>query len=206
MTAAPRASSPAGRPAAPASDLGAVIGRLLRACHRRDRVSVGDLVDAMGQASMAAVLLVPSLLLVSPLSGIPGASITGGAVIALVSGQMLLRRPKVWLPQALRNRTLPGLALRRVLVRLRRPARRLDRFAPARPGGGGQAWWSPMLALVCLMLGLAMPMMEVVPFGSSILAALVAALALTLLTGRVRIAMAASTLAGVGVGTAVWAI
>lgn len=206
MTSAPSASLPADHPAPPASDLAAVIGRLLRAARRADRVSVGDLVDAMGQASMAAVLLVPALLLVSPLSGIPGASITGGLVIALISGQMLLRRPKVWLPEAVRTRTLPGPALRRALVRLRRPARGLDRIAPARPGGGGQAWWSPVLALACLILGLAMPMMELVPFGSSILAALVAALALTLLTGRVRIAVAAGTLAAVGVGTAVWAI
>lgn len=202
MTAMPPGPEPALQPA----DLASVLGRLMRAARKADRVSVGDLVDAMGQASMAAVLLVPALLLVSPLSGIPGASITGGIVIAMISGQMLLRRPRVWLPGVLRNRTLPGPALRRALVWLRRPAKRLDRIAPARPGGGTDAWWSPLLALVCLILGLGMPFMELVPFGSSIIAALVAGFALTLLTGRVRIAVAASSLAALGVGGAVWAL
>ncbi|WP_135431551.1 exopolysaccharide biosynthesis protein [Pseudotabrizicola sediminis] len=199
-------SGPSGadRPANSVSDLKGVVSRLHSAARGAERVALGDLVDAMGQSSMAAVLLVPALLLVSPLSGVPGASIVGGLVIALVSAQILLRRPKVWLPEFIRTRRLPGPALRRALAWLRTPARRFDGLAPAKPGGGAHAWWTPALALVCLALGMAMPMMELIPFSSSIAASLIAAFAMTMLTGRVRIAMVAMVLAGLAVGGVLW--
>lgn len=186
------------------SDLNGIVSRLHSAARGADRVALGDLVDAMGPSSMAAVLLVPALLLVSPLSGVPGASIVGGLVIALISAQILLRRPKVWLPGFIRARTLPGRALRRALVWLRKPARKFDGLAPARPGGGAHEWWTPALALVCLGLGMAMPMMELIPFSSSIVASLIAALAMTMLTGRVRIAMVAMVLAGLAIWGVIW--
>lgn len=187
-----------------AADLKGVVGQLHAAARGAERVLLGDLVDAMGRSSMAAVLLVPALLLVSPLSGVPGASIVGGVVIALISSQILLRRQKVWLPELIRTRSLPGPALRRALAWLRKPARRLDGLAPARPGGGDNAWWTPLLALVCLCLGLAMPMMELIPFSSSIASTLVTALALTMLTGRLIIALVALAFVALAIGGVVW--
>ncbi|WP_349037794.1 exopolysaccharide biosynthesis protein [Pseudotabrizicola sp. 4114] len=187
-----------------AADLNGVVGRLHAAAGAAERVLLGDLVDAMGRSSMAAVLLVPALLLVSPLSGVPGASIVGGVVIALISGQILLRRQKVWLPDLIRARSLPGPAFRRALAWLRKPARRFDGLAPARPGGGDDTWWTPLLALLCLCLGLAMPMMELIPFSSSIAATLISALALSMLTGRLTIALVAMALAALAIGGVVW--
>ncbi|MFN4156437.1 MAG: exopolysaccharide biosynthesis protein [Paracoccaceae bacterium] len=189
---------------ADASDLNGVVAQLHMAARGAERVALGDLVDAMGRSSMAAVLLVPALLLVSPLSGVPGASIVGGIVIALIAGQILMGRHKVWLPGLIRRRCLPGPALRRALDWLRKPARRFDGLAPARPGGGEDAWWTPLLALMCLGLGLAMPMMELIPFSSSIAASLVAALSLAMLTGRLIVALVAMALAALAVGGLIW--
>lgn len=191
----------------PASDtlnLNGIVSKLHKAARGADRVSLGDLVDAMGRSSMAAVLLVPALLLVSPLSGVPGASIVGGLVISLISGQILFLRHKVWLPEFIRNRTLSGATLRRALVWLRGPAQKFDGLAPARPGGGEYAWWTPALALICLCLGLGMPMLELIPFSSSIVASLIAAFALAMLTGRLTIAFAATAFAGLAVGGVLW--
>ena len=189
-----------------AATLNGVVARLYHAARGAERVALGDLVDAMGRSSMAAVLLVPALLLVSPLSGVPGASIVGGGVIALIAGQILAGRTEVWLPNFIRSRRLPGPALRRALVWLRGPAKRFDGLAPARSGGGGHAWWTSPLALLCLALGLSMPMLELIPFSSSIVASLVAALALAMLTGRLGIAVLAITLAGLAGGGVLWAL
>ncbi|MDO8884420.1 MAG: exopolysaccharide biosynthesis protein [Pseudotabrizicola sp.] len=186
------------------SDLSAIVSRMHAASRGVERVQLGDLVDAMGPSSMAAVLLVPALLLISPLSGVPGASIVGGLVIALIAGQIVLRKPKVWLPELIRARSLPGPALRRALAWLRKPARRFDGMAPARPGGGADSWWTPALAFLCLCLGLSMPMLELIPFSSSIVASLVAALATAMLTGRVRIALVAMAVAALAISGAFW--
>ncbi|MFN3722165.1 MAG: exopolysaccharide biosynthesis protein [Paracoccaceae bacterium] len=186
------------------SNLNSIVSRLHHAARGAERIRLGTLVDAMGPSSMAAVLLVPALLLVSPLSGVPGASIVGGLVIALIAGQIVLRRPKIWLPDFIRARSLPGPRLRRALVWLRKPARRFDRLAPARPGGGAHAWWTPALAVLCLCLGLGMPMLELIPFSSTIVASLVAALAAAMLTGRVRIAVVAMGVAAVAVAGLFW--
>ncbi|NEX45650.1 exopolysaccharide biosynthesis protein [Pseudotabrizicola algicola] len=189
-----------------AADLNGVIAQLYQAARGSERVALGDLVDAMGRSSMAAVLLVPALLLISPVSGVPGASIVGGVVIALIAGQIVLRRHKVWLPEFIRNRTLPGPLLRKALVWLRKPARRFDGLAPAKPGGGEDLWWTPALAAVCLLLGLGMPMLELIPFSSSIVASLIAALALTMLTGRLTIALVAVMVAGIAATGVVWLV
>ncbi|MFN4130588.1 MAG: hypothetical protein ACK4GC_12370 [Paracoccaceae bacterium] len=49
-----------------------------------------------------------------------------------------------------------------------------------------------------------MPFMELIPFTSSIAATLVAALALTMLTGRLTIALVAMALVGLVVGGVIW--
>lgn len=185
-------------------ELNDILSRLQRAAQGADRVSVGTLVDAMGRSSMAAVLLVPALLLISPLSGVPGASIMGGTMIALIAGQIVLQRQKVWLPEFLRARRLPAATLQRALGWLRRPARRLDGLATPRPDGE-EPWWTRILAVICLGLGLTMPLMEILPFASSIIATLVAALALAMLTGRLSIAVVATVLAGLAAaGVTAW--
>jgi hypothetical protein len=189
-----------------AHDMNGVVLQLHRAVRGTERISLGELVDAMGPSSMSAVLLVPALLLLSPLSGIPGASIVGGLVIALVSAQIVVGREKVWLPEFVRKRTLPGPKLQRALVWLRKPARKFDGLVQARPEGADHAWWAPAVAVLCLGLGLAMPMLELIPFTSSIVAGLVALLALSMLTGRARLAVAAIVLASIGIGGAVWAL
>lgn len=187
------------------ANLGAVIGRLHRVAKGADRVTLGLLMDAMGPSSIAAVLLVPALLLVSPLSGIPGASVVGGVVISLISAQMLIGRQSVWLPDFIRSRSLSGPALRKALIWLRGPAKRLDDVAPARTGQG-PVWWWPVLAGLCCVLGLGMPFLELIPFTSSIVAALVAALAMAMLTGRARFAVVAIGVAAMAIGLVLWIV
>ena len=62
-----------------------------------DTVTVGDVVDTMGERSFAAVLLIPALIMVSPLSGIPGSPTVAGSLYALICVQMLLGRNSLWL-------------------------------------------------------------------------------------------------------------
>lgn len=155
----------------------------LEACARADEVALGDLVRAFGTASFVSVMMVPALLVVSPLSGIPFFSSICGLTIAFIAGQMLLRRHHLYLPETVTRRRLPGHKLRAALKRMRRVADFLDRHSRkgrlARlVGNGGRI----VPQLLCVISGVLMPVLELVPFSSSVLGMAVLAFSIALLT------------------------
>jgi hypothetical protein len=168
-----------GRPGAEAADDGRntaaggavqeILDRLCAAA-QSDPVTLGDVVAAFGRRSFLPVLMVPALLVVSPLSGVPFFSSVCGLSIALVSAQMLWPGQEcLWLPGKLTRRRLSGPRARAAIAQLAGLARWLDRHARPR--------WRVLLRrpgrhvveAACLACGLAMPFLEVVPFSSSIL-------------------------------------
>lgn len=145
-----------------------IVDRLDRAAEP-ERVSVAHLVQAFGASAFLPVMMVPALLVVSPLSGIPLFSTLCGLVIALVAAQMLLGRNRLWLPALIGRREIAGPRLRRGTRWLRGLADWMDRHAQGRLAGlAGQRFHVPVVA-ACLVAGLAMPLMEVLPFSSSLL-------------------------------------
>jgi hypothetical protein len=127
--------------------------------------------------------MVPALLVVSPLSGIPLFSSICGLTIAVIAAQMVWPgRDCLWLPGKLTRRHVSGERAREGVARLARVARWLDGHARARwrvlvhrPG-------RKVVEAACLVSGLAMPFLEVVPFFSSVLGFAVLLMATGLLT------------------------
>ena len=141
----------------------------LGALSDRKTITLGELVEAFGSASFVPALMVPALLVVSPLSGIPVFSSVCGLTIALIALQMVLSRRFLWLPGWIRRRRLKGGQLGSAVRRLTKLADWLDRHSRARlrvlvemPGG-----LVPRIAAA--LCGAAMPFLELVPFSSSIL-------------------------------------
>ena len=81
----------------------------------RDKVSVDEIVDAVGHRSLVPLLLVPALLCATPLSGIPGVSMVAGVAIAIISFQLLMSVEQVWLPRRLLRQTVDGKSLDKAL-------------------------------------------------------------------------------------------
>lgn len=144
-------------------------------------VAVSDVVRAFGAAAFLPMLMVPGLLVVSPLSGIPLFSTICGLTIALISSQLLIGRKVLWLPAVLTRREVSGERLRNGVGRVRGIAKWIDRHTRDRLQFlvTGRARWG--VYLLCLLAGLAMPFMEVVPFSSSILGVAVLCFAAALL-------------------------
>ena len=90
-------------------------------------LTLSDLLARIGARSFAPVLLVPSLLLVSPLSAIPGAPTTGMLVIVTITLQALFGRRHLWLPQFITRREISARRLRAGIDWLRSPVRWVDR-------------------------------------------------------------------------------
>lgn len=66
-----------------------------------EKVSLGELLDALHTRSYGPLLLAPGLLAASPIGAIPGMSILTGSIILLISLQILVGRKRPWIPKRL---------------------------------------------------------------------------------------------------------
>ncbi|MBU2957340.1 MULTISPECIES: exopolysaccharide biosynthesis protein [unclassified Paracoccus (in: a-proteobacteria)] len=146
-----------------------------------EKTSLREVVEALGQRSLSAYLLVPSLAVLSPLSGVPLFSTVCGVAIFLISAQMLMRRDHLWLPDMLMRRKVPSKRLEAAVRWMRGPARFLDRITARRLEFLVRRPFVWVTQAVCLIGGLVMPVLELVPFTSSILGGMVSLLALGML-------------------------
>ena len=159
-------------------------------------VTLADVLSTAGRHSLTAVLLVPALIVVTPLSGIPGFSSIMGLVIALISVQILAGRDHLWLPKWIRCRTMERKNLHWAVDWLQKPARAIDAITARRLTLLVHRPAASLLHLACLICGLAMPFLEFVPFSSSVLGAAVSVMSIALLARDGLFALAAFALIG----------
>ena len=129
------------------------------------RVSVADLMDSIGERSFGPLLLVPSLIAVSPVGAIPGLPAITSVVIVLIAGQILLGQEHFWIPGWLGRRSIDANKMERGLQKFRPVARFIDHLLRPR-----LAWLTRgpcffAIALCCLLIGLVTPVLELVPLG-----------------------------------------
>lgn len=145
------------------------------------KTSVGQIVKALGENSLTPNLIFVALAVVSPLSGVPLFSSICGITIALISAQMLVGRDHIWLPGFVMSRQIDSDKLDRALKALRRPAGWLDRITRPRLRFLVRGPARKLTQALCMICGLAMPLLEIVPFTSSILGTVVSLLAFGML-------------------------
>jgi len=159
-------------PAPAHHDLEDVIDHIIALClhnglanEGKGRVSVADLMDMLGERSFGPLLLVPSLIAVSPVGAIPGLPAITSAVIVLIAGQILLGHEHFWIPGWLARRSIDAHRMERGLEKFRPVARFIDHLLrPRLPAlTGGVSFYA--IALLCLLIGLVTPILELVPLG-----------------------------------------
>ncbi len=169
--------------------LEAVLKRV-RAVAEGERTEVGAMVASLGHASFTPVLLLPALIVVSPLSGIPILPSVCGLTIALIALQMLFGRTHLWLPRWLLGRQIPTSRLVQALDWMQRPAGWVDAITAPRLQHLVTPPVSWALLAACALAGAAMPVLELLPFTSSILAAAISLMAVGLLVRDGLVALA----------------
>lgn len=160
--------------------VGDILARLA-ALAQAERVTVAAIRAAFGEASFLPAMIVPALIVVSPLSAIFFLPTIMGLSVVLVAAQMLSGRRNLWLPRMIAGLSLPGARLERALAWLQRPGDWLDRQTQRRL----ELLFVWPLRLVpvlgCLVSGLMMPFLELVPLSSSVLGLAITFFALGLL-------------------------
>lgn len=149
------------------SNLEQLLNLIAQAARKQERVTVSTVVEVAGTRSFGTLLLLVGLILVSPLSGIPGMATTMAILVLLIAVQLLLGRRHFWLPQWLLLRSVKPYPVLRAVALLRRPARFLDRWIRPRLTFLVHRTGTYVIALVCTIIALAMPTMELIPFSAT---------------------------------------
>ena len=141
-----------------------------------ETMSVGEIVSLIGQVSFVPLLIIPAIALVSPLSGIPLFSSTMGVIIFLVSVQMLLQRDQLWLPNwVLQIRANRG-HVTTAFKKLHPFVGWLDRRTESRLTVLTHRPLVFVPQILCVVSGMILPLLELVPFSSSLIGLSVALL------------------------------
>lgn len=171
-------------------------------------VSIRSMLEATDRRSFGALLLVPGLLVLSPLSGIPGLPSVFALMVTLIALQLLVGRKHFWLPAWLLQRSAPRRKYDKALAFLRRPARQVDRVLRRRLTFLTHGPLAIRIsALLCLAIAATMPPLEIVPFGNSIAGGALTLLGLGLLArdGLMILASASLFLGLVYLVSRIWA-
>jgi hypothetical protein len=147
--------------------LGSLVGKVEQRVDTGESASVGMIREVAGQRAAGPMLLFPALVLVSPLSIIPGVPTLVGISTVLIAGQIALGRRHLWLPKWLSDRRLPSKHAERLVKFLKPVSEKADALAKPRWQGLVDGPLRRLGAGICLVVGLLMPFMEVIPFTST---------------------------------------
>jgi len=131
-----------------------------------DTVTIGELVRIVGRRGFGSILILASLLALLPTGAIPGMSFVTGAIMLIISVQLLFGADRVWLPGVLlrrkmkRSRLVGGFErVRRLKTFLRATVRRRVEFMLRPP-------FVNLVAVAGVILSLANFLIGPLPFGS----------------------------------------
>ncbi|KRS13889.1 membrane protein [Roseovarius atlanticus] len=145
-----------------------------------DRVSVRDVVDAIGGRGFGPIIFVIALLGASPLGGIPGVPTLFAVLVILIAVQILLGWQSFWIPDRIGDRAVEQAKVTRSVRKARSVAQWMDRhFGHRLEALTGQP---AQIAAACVVVGLCLmiPPLEVVPFAALIPFAAIALLGLAI--------------------------
>lgn len=134
-------------------------------------VHADALLHAFGRAALVPALIVPALLVVSPLSGIPLFSSLCGIAMVVIALQGAWGCERPWLPKILRNRTLPAEGTHKATRVMHKIARTLDAFTRQRLQILVVGPFKRLLFVICALAAACIPFLELVPMTSTLIGA-----------------------------------
>lgn len=178
------------------ANLEGLLERISRTAGRSERITLGAIVEAVGTKAFGPLLALSGIILISPLSGIPGMPTTMGIIILLIAVQLLCGRTHFWLPQPLLKRSFSTKTIDKTLRRLSKPASYIDRLLRPRLIGLTHGFGLFPIPITCIILALSMPLMELVPFSATSAGLILTAFGLALVAHDGLLALIAFILTG----------
>lgn len=141
-----------------------LLDTMAKAAEGQEDVSLEQIINAVGKRSFGPLLLMVGVLMTSPISGIPGLPTSMATLVVLIAVQLLLGRDSFWLPQWILRRSLATSKLEKGVNWLKRPARIVDHALKPRLTFLIHRSGQYVIALICIVIALSVPALEIVPF------------------------------------------
>jgi len=148
---------------------GGLVGLLdaMAGAGRGARVSIGEITASLGPAGLGGALLVPALIAVSPATVFFGVASVCGIAIAAIAAQIMVDAPRLWLPAPICRMTVPRGALVWLRDRLSGPFGWITRRSRPRLRFLMRAPLGHVPGAATLVVGLSMPVLELVPLSAT---------------------------------------
>lgn len=160
-----------------------LFSQIRQAAENTQTATLELILKVAGRKSFGSMLLIAGIITLAPIIGdIPGVPTLMGIVTFLIAIQMLMRRDNLWLPQFLLKRSVDSEKLGRALKKMHKPAGVIDRYLKPRLSFLVEGIMLYAIAAMCLLIALAMPVMEFIPFSANIAGILLTTFGLSVLT------------------------
>lgn len=170
-----------------------------------DQVTLDDILNVVGRRSFGPLLLVAGIITVAPVIGdIPGIPTIMGVIVFLIAIQLLFRVEHFWLPDWLLRRSTKQEKLKKGLKWIRKPARFIDRYLKHRLTKFTRGTATYVIAVVCLIIAIAMPVMELVPFSANGAGAALTAFGLSIIARDGLLSIIAFTFTAITAGVVIY--
>lgn len=179
--------------------LSSLIARLTSLVDTSENITVHDIREQIGERSFGPFLIIPAVIEISPIGGIPGVPTAIAIVISLFAVQILFGRKHLWLPQILERQALDGQKLKKGLGKLSSISCYCEKFFRPRMKRLTAPPYLQCLAMVVMLLCVSVPPLELIPFASTVpmLAVIMVGVALLMRDGLAAV-IAAVMAAGSG--------
>lgn len=187
-----------------ADSVGDVVDGIERIAEAEDEVSIDDLLEEFGDRSFAPLMLILALIGVSPVGAIPSVPTIIALCIALIAAQMAWGRKHVWLPGFITRRGVGSDRLTKGADTLDKIAQVLDRIAKGRLKSLASGPARRVVAGLIVVLCLALPVLELVPFAAAAPFLAIAILSLAMMVRDGLVLLIGSAVAAVALGYGVY--
>ncbi len=174
----------------------AILDQLEQRTSESENVTVGDLVQVLGNRSYGPFLMLPALLGITPVGGIPGVPTVLAGIIILFAVQMMFGLDHLWVPEFIRARKLGDDRVKQSLEKMRPWAERMDRWFRGRLDRLTAEPFVQIAAGACVFLALAIPPLELLPFAVAVPSLAIAMFGLALLVSDGILMLAACGVTG----------
>lgn len=183
-----------------------MLDRIEESAKDEERVSLGQIVEAVGSRSFGPLLLMAGVIMASPLTGIPSVPTSMGIVVLLIATQLLFRRQHFWLPRWLLKRSIAANKFTRGIDWLRPSARFIDRWLRPRLPLFINGVSIYIIAIAGIAIAACMPLMELVPFSAHIAGLALTAFGLSLIAKDGLLALLAFVATAITFGLVVYSL